>query len=140
MAVDYPSYYKAADSASTKAQKNYLWIMALNLTFMLAAALMSIYAFQCETLKLLIYTISGNFLLLSLFFTIILKTKKYEDVWYQGRALAESVKTLSWRYITCSESFENVENVDVDDLFTKRIKELSNEVKTLTKDLDAEIL
>ncbi|MGP8216788.1 MAG: DUF4231 domain-containing protein [Bacteroidia bacterium] len=138
--MDYPSYYKAADKSSKKAQKNYLLIIGLNLSFMIVAATLAIYSFQCESVKLLLYIISGLLLFTSLIFSIVLKTKKFEDVWYQGRALAESVKTLTWRYVTCSEGFgKEVEN-NVDELFTNRLKGLSNEVKSLAKDLDSEIL
>jgi hypothetical protein len=138
--MEYPSYYKAADKSSREAQKNYILIIGLNLSFMIVAAIIAIYNFQCESVKLFLYIISGLLLFISLIFSIILKTKKFEDVWYQGRALAESVKTLTWRYVTCSEGFgKEVEN-NVDELFTKRLKDLSSEVKGLAKDLDPNIL
>ena len=107
---------------------------------MIIAASAAIYNFQCECVKLSLYVLSGILLLISLFFTIILKTKKFEDVWYQGRALAESVKTLTWRYVTCSEGFGKDMEPNVNDLFIKRLRDLSNEIKNLTKDLDSKIL
>jgi hypothetical protein len=70
-----------------------------------------------------------------------LKTKKYEDIWYQGRALAESCKTLTWRFVTCSEYFENsLELTEVKKRFTERIKELANEFNELSQTMNSRTL
>ncbi len=139
--TDFPSLFQAADKASVQAQKNYLIIIGLDLSFMIIGSLLAIYSFKCDFNKLIVYSISGLFLLTSLILTIVLKSKAFEDVWYQGRALAESVKTLTWRFATCSELFEN--NLSKDEVsrrFLERLKELSNEFKDLNKTLDANIL
>ncbi len=58
---------------------------------------------------------------------------KPERTWYEGRAAAESVKTLSWRYGVGGEPF----NVGVDeekrvaDLFLARLKSLFDVIKDL---------
>lgn len=135
---DFPGLYQAADNASVRAQKYYLIIIGLDLAFMILGALLAVYNFETTSAKLIIYIISGFFLLASLILTIILKSKAYEDTWYQGRALAESVKTLTWRYCMCSELFEiNHSKDDVNNTFVGRIRELANEFKELNKILDA---
>ncbi|UOK42403.1 MULTISPECIES: DUF4231 domain-containing protein [Flavobacterium] len=138
---EFPNYFQASDNASTKAQKNYLTIMRIDLISMVLASALAIYNYQATESKLYIYVISGLLLLASLILTIILKTKKYEDIWYQGRALAESCKTLTWRFVTCSEYFEN--SIDVFEAkrrFTERIKELSNEFRGLSNVMDSRTL
>ena len=138
---NYPSLYQASDNASLVAQKNYLIIMGLDLMFMIVGSLLSIYNYSTEGSKLIVYIISGLFLLTSLILTIVLKSKAFEDIWYQGRALAESVKTLTWRYVTCSELFESSLTImEVNKIFTDRLKELSNEFKNLNKVLDAKLV
>jgi hypothetical protein len=138
---EFPSLYQASDKASTKAQKYYIVIIGLDLAFMIIASLLAIYSFKFENEKLVIYSISGVLLLSSLILTIILKSKAYENIWYQGRALAESIKTLTWRYVTCSELFEvNLNRADVNNIFIERLKGLSNEFKDLNKTLDANTL
>src|SRR5688572_11225120 len=94
---EFPSLFSASDKASLTAQSNYLLIIGLDLTFMIIGSLLAIWSLKCETYKLIVYSISGFFLLTSLILTVILKSKAFEDIWYQGRALAESVKTLTWR-------------------------------------------
>ncbi|GMQ29766.1 DUF4231 domain-containing protein [Algoriphagus confluentis] len=130
---DFPSYFQASDNASTEAQKYYLNIIRIDLLSMVLASALAIYNYQSTESKLIVYVVSGFLLLLGLVLTIILKTKKYEDVWYQGRALAESCKTLTWRFVCCSEYFENsLEIVEAKRRFVERIRELSDEFKELS--------
>jgi hypothetical protein len=139
--IKYPSVYYAADSASVKAQRRYLLIAGLDLSFMILGAILTVYGFKSDTNKLYIYSASGLFLGMSLMLTIILKSKSYEQIWYQGRALAESVKTLTWRFATCSELFEvNLPINKAIQVFTGRLKELTEEFKELSRVLDAKIL
>jgi hypothetical protein len=139
--IEFPSYYRAADKSSVKAQSNYINIVRIDLLSMIFASALSIYNYQLINSKLIIYIISGVLLLLSLILTIILKNKKYEDIWYQGRALAESCKTLTWRFISCSEYFEtNLSLIEAKERFVNRIKELSKEFSELSKIMDSRML
>lgn len=138
---DFPNYYQAADSISIKSQNAYLNIIRVDLISMIIAALLAIYSFQDVNQKFWIYCFTGFFLLLGLILTIVLKSKKYEDVWYQGRALAESSKTLTWRFITCAEYFEQSLALNtVKERFIERIREVANEFKELSASMDSKIL
>lgn len=137
----FPGLYQASDKASLTAQKTYKKIIAYDLITMIIASGLAIYNYQSTDPKVLVYVASGLFLLTGLVLTIIVKTKKYEDIWYQGRALAESCKTLTWRFITCSESFEVDMNLEeAKTVFIKRLKELGSEFKELNSNLNAKIL
>lgn len=130
---EFPNYFQASDSASLKAQKNYLNITRIDLLSMILASALAIYNYQSTESKLVFYVISGLLHLLGLVLTVILKTKKYEDVWYQGRALAESCKTLTWRFVCCSEYFESsLDIIEAKRRFVERIRELSDEFKELS--------
>lgn len=138
---DFPNYFQASDNASIEAQKNYLNIIGIDLISMILASALAIYNYQSTQSKLFIYVFLGLLLLLGLVLTIVLKTKKYEDVWYQGRALAESCKTLTWRFVCCSEYFES--SLDLGEAkrkFVERIKELSDEFKELSISLNSKTL
>ena len=138
---DFPNYYQAADNISIKSQKAYLNIIRVDLISMIIAALLAIYSFQDVNQKFWIYCFTGFFLLVGLILTIVLKSKKYEDVWYQGRALAESSKTLTWRFITCAEYFEQSLDLNsVKERFIERIREVANEFKDLSATMDSKIL
>ena len=108
---------------------------------MVLAAALTIYNFQIIQPKLWIYLLSALFLFLSMGITILLKLKKYEDIWYQARALAESCKTLTWRYVTCSELFESsISIVSSKEIFVERIRKIVSEFNDLTSKLDSKIL
>lgn len=135
---DFPNYFRAGDKASLLAQYTYTKFVRWDLLFMVFASFLSIYNYQSEDSKTVVYVISGLSLLIATILSLVIKNKKYEDVWYRGRALAESCKTLTWRYVTCSEYFEhNLEKAVVDKRFTDRIKEINNEFSDLVGILNA---
>lgn len=138
---DFPNYFQASDNSSIEAQSSYLNIVRIDLLSMIIASALTIYNYQLTKSKFEVYVISGFLLLLSLILTVVLKSKKYEDIWYQGRALAESCKTLTWRFVTCSEYFESsFTEIEVKEKFVSRIKDLSNEFTELSKVLNSKIL
>ena len=102
---DYPNYFIAGDRASLEAQKKYVYLSRVGLIITFIASLITIYEFENISYKVYIY-----YVILILFFSafilsIILKEYNYGDTWYNGRALAESCKTLTWRFMMNSESF-----------------------------------
>jgi len=138
---DFPNYFQAADIASINAQRTYLQFHKINLLSMIFAVCLTIYNFQRVEPKMWIYIISGILLFVSMVITVVLKLRKYEEVWYQGRALAESCKTLTWRYVTCSELFESALSIEKSkEIFVARIKEIVKEFKELTPKLNPKIL
>nr|WP_314498882.1 DUF4231 domain-containing protein [uncultured Chryseobacterium sp.] len=138
---DFPNYYIAGDQASLLAQKLYTRYVRLDLFLMVLCAALTIYNFQSEDSKKIIYIISGIIMLMAIIFSLVIKNKKYEDIWYRGRALAESVKTLTWRFMTKSEYFENsLTNEEAKSRFNHRIRELHDEFKDLHSFLKAKNL
>lgn len=138
---DFPGLYQASDAASMQAQKNYKNIIAYDLVSMIVASALAIYNYQDTEPKLWMYIISGVLLLVSFTLTLVIRIKKFEDIWYQGRALAESCKTLTWRFIICAESFEvNIEKENVKEKFISRLREFSNEFKELNESLNAKTI
>jgi hypothetical protein len=94
-----PNLYAAADKASAVAQQRYLRIFLADLGLLAAGAALttqSPFGMLAEDIA----RIAGAVLLtLSLLATILLTSRNYEQIWYGGRAAAESVKTLAWRYM-----------------------------------------
>ncbi len=138
---DYPSLFRASDKVSIDSQKNYILLFLAEISFVLFGACMSIYNFSLENSKLIVYVISGVLFLFGIIISIIQKVMRYDNLWYQGRALAESCKTITWRYISCSEEF----NINVDDntsrkIFLNKIDKLSKEFEFLNKHLDKTLL
>ena len=51
-----------------------------------------------------------------------------ERTWYEGRAVAESVKTLAWRYMVRGESFEDIDDPEADRILQREITGILNGV------------
>lgn len=138
---DFTSLYLAADVASKSTQKNYITIIAFDLSLMVIASALAVYNYESTDSKLILYIISGLCLLVSTLLTIVLLTRKFEDLWYQGRALAESCKTLTWRFMTRSELFEDtVALIDAKEKFVHRIQELTAEFPDLNKIMKTDLV
>jgi hypothetical protein len=97
----YPALFRSADDASNKKQKTYLRLIGTEYTVLLLASLLSDSAFKGPTFYLLyafIFVVAVILLLTRNFW-------KLQQDWYRCRALAESVKTLTWRYIMRAAPF-----------------------------------
>ena len=107
---DFPPLYHAADNASKKAQKKFLWALGGNLTLLVVAAAMSVANVQTSFFALLQMGPLVGALLLTLYLAVM----RPQRIWYGTRALAESVKTVSWRYVMRAEPFTRDEISDRD--------------------------
>lgn len=98
---DFPALYNSADNASLKAQRDYFNALRLYLFLLIVASLLS-FAFPSN-----VYAAIGSasLFLFTLGILIWLKVQKPEDIWYNGRAVAESVKTRTWRWIMKAEPY-----------------------------------
>lgn len=138
---EFPGIQQAADKASNRSQKYYVRLMKSNLITGVIAAFITIYNFQQDEPKLFIYIISLVLLLCTLALTGLVKFFKYEDIWYKSRALAESAKTLTWRYATCSENFEsNLLKNDVQRIFNESLQAIQNQFSDLLSFMDTDLL
>jgi hypothetical protein len=107
---DFPLLYRSADDASKKAQKKFLWALGGNLTLLVVAAAMSVANVQTSCFAL----IQMGPLVGTLLLTLYLAVMRPQRIWYGTRALAESVKTVSWRYVMRAEPFTRDEGTDRD--------------------------
>lgn len=108
--IDFPPLYEAADDASKKAQKKFLWALGGNLTLLVVAAAMSVANVQTSYFALLQMAPLVGTLMLTLYLAVM----RPQRIWYGTRALAESVKTVSWRYVMRAEPFTRDEASDRD--------------------------
>jgi len=108
---DLPGLYQSANSASLEEQKKYFNGISLYLTLLIIASLFSYFAndFQSPIFRI----ISTVLFLLTLFIIIWLRISRPDDIWYNGRAVAESVKTRSWRWMMRAEPYIDSEKVDM---------------------------
>ncbi|MFM0005750.1 DUF4231 domain-containing protein [Paraburkholderia dipogonis] len=124
---DFPPLYHAADRASKVAQMNFFWALGLNLTLLVVAAIMSVANIPSSAFALMqMVPLTGT-----LGLTIYLAVKRPERIWYGARALAESVKTIAWRYMMRAEPFNRDDDTDRDH-FRQTLTEIFQSNKSIS--------
>lgn len=116
---DFPALYGAADQLSINAQLHFYKVLFLNLFLLVSAAALSVF----NNPRVEIAYAQAIVLLMSLACAVYLGTVRPEKSWYGGRALAESVKTITWRYMMRAEPY-NVSETEARRLFVEVLKQL----------------
>ncbi|MFJ7018448.1 DUF4231 domain-containing protein [Streptomyces sp. NPDC101117] len=125
--ADFPHIYRSADAASLEGQKRHLQYTRLRLYFVIFAA-----AASAATAGVSQSGIQKALVALSLFFflaasaaEIILLSTRPDESWYHGRAVAESVKTLTWKYCVCADPFpHSMGAADAERLFLQQLSDI----------------
>lgn len=128
----FPALYQCADDASLSAQKWYLRWVTFNLSLLIAGALVGSIGFTDLASKQIAYTISAIIFFGAVGVTILLATQRWEKIWYSGRAVAESAKSLTWKFVCSADPFpSSLTYPAAVELFTASLKELLSENKQL---------
>ncbi|MFC0402534.1 DUF4231 domain-containing protein [Paraburkholderia rhizosphaerae] len=126
---DFPALFRSADKESGDAQKRFFGALAFNLLCLALASVASTFdthSSWCSIAQAVI-------LIGSLASAIYLATARPERSWYNGRAVAESVKTITWRFLTKAEPFD--QNEGFEEAFIVRLKEVFEQNKSFAKNL-----
>lgn len=122
---DLPGLFQSADKASINEQLKYFNGIFWYLTLLIVAAL---FAFFADDYPNPIFKIISTVLfLLTLFIMIWLRVSRPDDIWYNGRAVAESVKTRTWRWMMRAEPYIDCDNIEI------VRKHFVNDLKTILK-------
>ena len=106
----YPALFFASDKASLRAQAAYLHILRAHLfSLVLAGTTAKIAAAVDPASYRVLATATAVILAVGLVLLWVLRAKRYEKVWFDCRAVAESVKTATWRYMMQAPPYERDE-------------------------------
>jgi hypothetical protein len=110
--ADFPALFRSADRESQRAQRSYLTSLRVRLGSLVIAAFGG--ALTLTTAGG--FQVGGGLAFLAfacaLGAELFLATTSPLTTWYEGRAAAESAKTLAWRYMVRAEPFEVDDDVD----------------------------
>lgn len=137
--MDYPALYKSADNLSGDSQKVFYGVLASNLLALTIAAFISLVN-SVEAWAAIVQTIT---LLIALGSTIYLFAIRPERQWYEARAIAESIKTITWRYSSRVHPYDDSDELDRRQFLEtlKKLIELNTAVtKKLSKYLDEALI
>lgn len=104
----YPALYKSAEKLSVDSQKIFYGVLVCNLLALTAAAFISLVN-SLESWVAVVQTIT---LLIALGSSIYIFSIKPERQWYEARAIAESIKTITWRYASRVHPYDDGGELD----------------------------
>jgi len=123
---DFPNWFQVADKLSRKYQNQFYCLYFLHLLFLVALTTLSLYPDISKwTISIQIIIVVGT--LLS---SLGLFLNKPDRKWYSARALAESIRTITWRYVTKAEPFHEDSNI-AKVKFINAIKKITNQNQDL---------
>ena len=122
--LDLPALYSSADAASGRGQRQYLRLNAIRYLSLLVGALAAAIGSSVGFVDAVGWILLGAFMIAA-FSEFALIWLQPERDWYAGRAIAESIKTLSWRFAVGGEPFGSTLKVTpAEELFLDRVKDL----------------
>jgi hypothetical protein len=133
---DFPALYRSADDLSLVSQTHFFRALKLNLILLVLAALLSITSLPHWSVA--VFQLLA--LLGALSCSIYLFGRRPDRYWYAGRAVAESIKTITWRYVCRAEPFQCDDCIAKSD-FQRKLKAVVDQnkdvVQSLASHLDA---
>lgn len=106
--MNYPALYKSADKLSNESQKVFYGVLVSNLLALTAAAFISL----VNSSESWVAVVQATTLLIALGSSIYLFALKPERQWYEARAIAESIKTITWRYSSRVHPYDDSDELD----------------------------
>ena len=141
---DFPSLYQSADQAAIQMQRHYFWLNRSYLFLLIigggfaafASMIPAAYSTWFRGVIIIILTIG-------IAINVISRMLKYDEKWFECRAIAESTKNATWRFMMRATPFDNMTPKDI---FISKIREIRNDRQSileslaLYKDVDAELI
>lgn len=132
--TDFPNWFQVADKLSTKYQNQFYRLYFLHILFLILLTALSVYP------KVTKWTISFQIIIVVcvLISSLGLFLNKPDRKWYSARSLAESIRTITWRFVTRAEPFH--EDCDIAKVkFINSIKKIVNQNQELKILISADI-
>ena len=104
---NFPSLYQSADQASLSAQRRYLCLRKCHIGCLIlgsAAAFATIFPVVAVKWTYIVLTIV---LVIGVVLTWVSRVRRDDKVWFDCRAIAESTKTATWRFMMKAAPFKD---------------------------------
>lgn len=125
----YPAILHAAEAAAVSEQRWFLWLSGCRLCALVSVAVLVAIAGLIG--QWAVFIALGP-ISVALFAEIVLLARRHEKRWYRARAVAESAKTIVWRYQACGLPMgREVPDGEADSELTRRLQNLIDEFRDL---------
>jgi hypothetical protein len=115
--IDFPALYQSASDLSIRSQKAFYRALFLHILALFIASVISVFGSDISEVAIL----QALVLLGALACAIYLFLCRPDRYWYGGRAVAESIKTVTWRFVSKAEPFINSDEIDRSQ-FTQKLR------------------
>lgn len=124
----FPCFYTLADQQAIESQEQYLSTLRASMELIIAASLLTYLQrfFELNYVELLVSIL----LLFNLILNWWIQSTKKDNLWYDYRSIAESIKTLTWKYMLKVSPFAGTESGSTKE-FRKRVTKILNDNKIL---------
>jgi hypothetical protein len=97
---DYPALFYAADEASRRARLAHFRLIGIELGLLIAAAAVDIFeSLLQEITDSWMRVLPAVLLVAALIAKLANRLQRFDEHWFDGRAVAETVKSATWRYV-----------------------------------------
>ena len=129
----FPSLFQAANQASISARQCYFCFQQIHLYgLILGSFAMVIFPLAINTVKWL-YIVPAIILTLGIIFFWVSRWRKDDEKWFRCRAMAESAKSITWRFMMQAEPFTDDSTAKC--LFVAKLKEIREAIPSSSTDL-----
>lgn len=126
-----PAMFHSADQASLKGQRDTVRWSAVQLLLLIVSAVLSATSFRIGAVLDLSSLLASLTLAASLLPTLWLASQKPQRQWYRGRAAAESVKMLAWKYSVRAQPFTSADAETDDEKFLRHLADILRNLRDL---------
>lgn len=95
----YPALYQVADRSSVAGQRSYRRLVAAELAFVLGGAALAVLSAVVPTFQPILLSLAAASLFGAIAMKLLNRQGGSDQRWFDGRAVAETVKTQTWRYM-----------------------------------------
>lgn len=129
---DLPALFRAADRAAASSQAWYLRIFKIDLATIILGAIFTSWAATNVSFRGNLALAGAACFVVGLVLTVLLRATGLDGKWFGARAIAESVKTIAWRYMCGSDPFPiSIAPQEADDRFGLEITNVIQERRSV---------
>ena len=127
---DFPALFHAADRNSLDGQRRFFTATRLRLVMLVVAAVFGLISWRRGRADLAA-VVAGAAFFAALLAEVYLLRRRPDRLWYDGRAAAESAKTLTWRYLVGGNPFglTEVSEEEAERLLLHRFRQIAAELR-----------
>ena len=123
--LNYPGLFQGADTAAASAQKTFFLLQRIYLGSLIVGGLTGMLTSLFTGSALIwTYTAMAIVLAMGLLTLWIGRSRQDDNAWFDCRAIAESVKTATWRYMMIAPPFQGLDSIDQH--FISELQEIRN--------------